>query len=65
MKTSLCWKFIDVYLSTRKILTEATNGVHFIPKSAQMTPNDFHKDKEIQMFFMIAYLWSIKTYKRP
>ena len=33
----------------------------FMQKFAEMTPNDFHKSKEIQMFCIIAYHRSIKT----
>ncbi len=41
MKTSLCWKFIDIYLSTRKILTEATKGVlAHLAYYAEICPND-------------------------
>ena len=41
MKISLCWKFMDVYLLTSKILTEATSEmlVH-LAFYAVICPND-------------------------
>ena len=37
--------------------------VHFMQRFAKMTPNDFLKNKELQMFCIIAYRRSIKTWK--
>ena len=58
---------MDVYLLRRKILRDATIGMHghyaFLHRFAKMTPNDFLKNKEIQMFCIIAYHRSIKTSK--
>ena len=35
--------------------------LHFMQNFAQMTPNNFQKNKEIQMFCIIAYHRSIKS----
>ena len=65
MKISHCRKFIDVYLLTRKILKDATVGMHgqldTMQRFAKMTPDDILKNKELQMFCIIAYHRSIKT----
>ena len=62
MKISHCRKFIDVYLLARKILKDATIGMHVhLAFYAEICRNDFHKNKEIQMSCIIAYHRSIKT----
>ena len=58
IKTSHCSKFIDVYLLTMKILKGATIGMpahfEFCVKICNKTSNDYHKNKEIQTFFIKA-----------
>ena len=65
MIVSHCRKFNDVYLSTRWEMPPLAcmHALHFMQKFAKMTPNDFHKNKEVQIFCIIAYHRSIETWK--
>ena len=69
MKTSHCSKFIDVYLLTMKILKGANIGMPahfaFYMKICNKTPNDYHKNKKIQTFCIIACPRSIEISKCP
>ena len=67
MKVSHCSKFIDVYLLTIKILKSATIGMPalyvFYVEICNNTPKDFHKNKNIQTFCIIACPRSIEISK--
>ena len=69
MKVSHCTKFIDVYLLTRKLLKGTTIGnlaclhsahFRFYAEICHETQNDFHKNKKIQTFCVIACPRSIR-----